>query len=372
MNNKTIQATVINEAVPSVQDQPVIVAASSRANTSFNGGLFIFALFTVLYFAHEIVIPILLGFVLKLVLQPVIRLFQKFKIPRALTAIIIIAILMGMFIGLGTILSRPALLWAEKLPTALPKLQERLTFLSEPIGTIEHFLMRAENVTKGAGPKVVPVAIEGNRLSDKLLSGTRALIGGLLTTLLMLFFLMSAGDTFLRRLVEILPRFEDKRQAVDISQQIERDISAYLLTITIMNTCVGLATGLIMASCGIEDPILWGTLAFLLNYIPIIGPFIGISIFVLIGLLVQPTLAGALLPAGLYLLIHILEANIITPNLLARRFTLNPVLVILSLIFWFWMWGIPGAILAMPILAIIKIICARIQNLAAIGHFLEG
>jgi predicted PurR-regulated permease PerM len=181
-----------------------------------------------------------------------------------------------------------------------------------------------------------------------------------------------SGDTFLRRLVEILPRFKDKRQAIEISQQIERDISAYLITITIMNAAVGVATAGVMWLCGVGDPVLWGAVAFLFNYIPILGPMFGLLTFTLAGLLSINTLWGALLPAGLYLVIHVVEGETITPMLLARRFTLNPVLVILALIFWYWMWGVSGAILAVPMLAIAKIICDRIQMLAALGHFLEG
>jgi predicted PurR-regulated permease PerM len=181
-----------------------------------------------------------------------------------------------------------------------------------------------------------------------------------------------SGDTFLRRLVEILPSFSNKRQAVDISQQIESDISAYLVTITLMNAAVGIATAMVMWLTGIGDPILWGAVAFMLNFVPILGPILGVVIFLLAGLLTIDTLWQALLPAGLYLGIHLIEGETITPLLLARRFTLNPVLVIISLVFWFWMWGVPGAILAVPMLAITKIICDRIRPLAAFGHFLEG
>jgi predicted PurR-regulated permease PerM len=139
-----------------------------------------------------------------------------------------------------------------------------------------------------------------------------------------------------------------------------------------MNAAVGFATALAMWLCGLGDPVLWGAVAFLLNYVPILGPMIGVVMFTLAGLLTAKTLWPALLPAGLYLVIHLAEGETITPMLLARRFTLNPLLVILSLIFWYWMWGVPGAILAVPMLAITKIVCDRIRMLAPFGHFLEG
>ena len=252
------------------------------------------------------------------------------------------------------------------------QLEERLSFLSRPIAAFQKFAEQAQGMTLGGEPKAVPVTVQGAGLSDRLLSGTRTFASGLLETVLVLFFLLISGDTFLRQLVEILPRFKDKRQAVDISQQIESDVSAYLFTITIMNLAVGVATGTVMAICGVGDPVLWGTVAFLLNYIPILGPMTGVVVFLLAGLLSIDALWAAFLPAGLYLLIHLVEGETVTPMLLARRFTINPVLVILSLIFWYWMWGVPGAVLSTPMLAITKIISDRIRPLMAFGHFMEG
>jgi predicted PurR-regulated permease PerM len=173
-------------------------------------------------------------------------------------------------------------------------------------------------------------------------------------------------------MVEVVPRFSDKRQVVALSKQIESNVSAYLMTITGMNVLVGIAAGCMSWATGLDDPVFWGVIAFLLNYVPILGPCAGVVIFCLAGMLGKDDLLYALLPAGLYLLIHLIEGEFVTPILLARRFTLNPVVVIISLIFWFWMWGVPGAILAVPMIAITKIICDGILPLNAFGHFLEG
>jgi len=338
----------------------------------FLGGLFLLAMLGACYVASDIVLPIVLAFVLSLVLQPAMRALERLRLPRGIAAVFLIVVLFGTLGGLGAALSGPAASWAQKLPSGIPKLEERLSFLSRPIAAFQKFADQAQGITLGGEPKAVPVTVQGSGLSDRLLSGTRSFASGLLETVLVLFFLLVSGDTFLRRLVEILPRFKDKRQAVDISQQIESDVSAYLFTITIMNLAVGVAIGTVMAFCGVGDPVLWGTVAFLLNYIPILGPMIGVVVFLLAGLLSIDSLWGAFLPAGLYLLIHLVEGETVTPMLLARRFTINPVLVILSLVFWYWMWGVPGAILSTPMLAITKIICDRIRPLMAFGHFMEG
>jgi predicted PurR-regulated permease PerM len=224
----------------------------------------------------------------------------------------------------------------------------------------------------GAGGAGHPVAVQGTPLPQRILSQIHLVAAGAFETLLVMFFMLVAGETFLRRLVEILPRFEDKRQAVDISQQIEHDISAYLATITVMNTLVGIATGITMWLCGLGDPLLWGTIAFLLNYVPVLGPTAGVIMFMVVGLVMMDTVWMAFLPPALYLMIHVAEGETITPLILAGRFTLNPVLVMVSLIFWYWMWGVAGAILSTPLLAIAKIVCDRIEKLRPFGHFIEG
>jgi len=363
-------STAPADAAPNDDDELPI---PSDIKAVYLGGLFLLAMLAACYVAAEIALPIVLAFVLKLVLQPAMRTLERIRLPHGIAAVLIILVLFGTLIGLGAALSGPAASWAQKLPSGIPKLQERLSFLSRPVATFEKFVDKAsQGLTQGDQPKAVPMAMQGSGLSDQLLTGTRSFASGFLETAVVLFFLLANGDTFLRRLVEILPRFRNKRQAVEISQQIERDVSAYLFTITVMNLAVGVLTGSVAALCGLGDPMLWGTVAFLLNYIPIMGPILGIGIFLLVGLLSIDTLWLALLPAGLYLLIHIIEGETVTPILLARRFTINPVLVVLALVFWYWMWGIPGAILATPMLAITKIICDRIRPLMAVGHFIEG
>lgn len=352
----------------------------ANPSTYFLAGLFLLAVLTVLYAAAEIVLPFVLAVILKLLLQPALRCLERVHVPRVLGTLLIILALFGLVVGVGAGLSVPAQSWAAKLPEGIPRLQQRLSFLREPVDAVSKFMQHAESMARGEmasapetpATQAAPASASGTSLTLTLFSGTRAFAGGLFTMLLLLFFLLMSGDTFLRRLVEILPRFRDKRQAVEISQEIEHDISAYLATITMMNIAVGLGTTLMTWALGLQDPVLWGVMAFLLNYVPILGPVVGAAIFLLVGLLSLDPLWRALLVAPLYLLIHITESTVVTPMLLARRFTLNPVLVIMSLFFWNWMWGAVGMILAVPMLAIIKIISGRIRPLAAVSHFLEG
>src|SRR3954447_20233412 len=282
--SKPLASAAPEQVTTDANDVPV----SSDIKAVFQGGIFFLMLLGACYAAAEIVLPIVLAFVLMLVLQPAMRLLEQWHVPRGLAALALIVMLFGTLIGLGTALSGPAENWAQKLPEGIPKLQERLGFLSQPIAAFQKFVSRAEDLA--SAEKAISVKVEGTGLSDRLIAGTRYTVTGSLETVLVLFFLLISGDIFLRRLVEVLPRFKNKRQAVDISNQIESDISAYLFTITIMNGAVGVATGTAVALAGLGDPLLWGTVAFLLNYVPILGPMIEVVVFLLAGLLTIDTL----------------------------------------------------------------------------------
>ena len=340
--------------------------------TIFLGGLFFLACIAALYVAEEVVLPVILAIVLKLLLQPFVRLLEDFRIPRAIGALFSVLLVLLAFGGTISMLAAPAADWAGKLPQAIPKLKDSLSFLQDPIDAFQAMMKQIGGLTGEAGPSAPGPGMRPGNIVGALLSGSATITSGTLSTLLVLFYLLVSGETFLRRMVEILPRFKDKRQAVELSLHIERDVSAYLLTIACINALVGIATGCMMWACGVANPVLWGAVAFVLNFVPILGAMVGIVIFLMASVLSLGVTWWAVLPVGLYFGIHLLEGEFATPMLLARRFTINPVALILSLIFWYWMWGVPGAILAVPLLAIFKIICDDLRPLRAFGHLLEG
>ena len=344
----------------------------TEPHTIFLGGLFFLASLAALYVASPIILPVVLAIVLKLLLQPLVRITDRVGVPRSIGSVLAIALLVMALAALVSGVAGPAASWAGKLPDAIPQIQHQLAFLARPIGSLEWMLSQLQNVTgAGAGLQEGPSLHPAN-LMGALFSGTATVAAGMFTTLIVLFYLLVSGETFLRRFVEILPSFAEKRQAVEITLHIERNVSAYLITVTLINFVVGLLTFGIMAGCGVANPLLWGVIAFALNFVPILGAMVGIVLFLMASVLSLGVTWWALLPVGLYFLVHILEGEIFTPMLLARRFTINPVAVILALIFWYWMWGVPGAILAVPMLAIIKIVCDDLRPLRAFGHLLEG
>ena len=336
------------------------------------------AVFYTLYFAAGIVLPLLFAIVLTLLLAPFRRwLTERLRLPSMLAALLLIVLLFAVVAAVAFALALPASNWIGRAPDMLAQLQRRLGYLSQPIGFLRHGMDQVQHALQPAPPPgQQTVAVQSQSglggVGMSVLQGTRAAMGELFTMAIMLFFLLSAGDSLLRRLVEIMPGFGEKRQVVEIAGAIERNVSGWLLTITAMNLLVGIANFVQMWLLGMPDPLLWGVLAFLLNYIPILGPFTGIVIFFFVGLFSKPALWQALIAPAIYLAIHTIEGETVTPLLLARRFTLNPVLVILSLFFWDWLWGVPGAFLSVPLLAIAKIVADRIPVLTPLGHLVGG
>ena len=198
------------EVVPPAEE-PEEMPLPSDPKIIFLGGLF--GLLAAVYVAAEIVLPLVLAVVISLLLQPAMRLLERWHVPRLLAALPLMLAVFGTIVGLGAAIAGPASTWAGKLPGAIPRLQERLSFLQEPINTLQRFLQQVESYGQPAGGPAV--SAEGSTLITKLFTGTRHFASGLFTTILFLFFLLVSGDTFLRRLVEILPSFSDKRQAVD-------------------------------------------------------------------------------------------------------------------------------------------------------------
>lgn len=339
--------------------------------------LAVLAVFYALSVSADILLPLLLALVFKLLLQPAMRfLCERLHLPAGLAALVLILALFSVVAGIGFAISVPAFGWIAKGPQGLATIEERLSIVRGPISFVRHGMDQLDQMVQQSPREGVPAPVAVQSPSQlpgvglSILLGTQHFFGRLFILVLVLFFLLASGDSFLRKLVEVVPTFRDKRRVVVIANEIERNVSGYLVTITVMNALVGIANGVSMYLCGMPDPLLWGTVAFLLNYVPILGPLTGLAIFFVVGLLSFDTLWHAFIPAGIYLAIHGIEGQTVTPLLLARRFTLNPVIVIVSLFFWDWLWGIPGALLSVPLLAIFKIVSDRIPVLMPLGHIL--
>jgi predicted PurR-regulated permease PerM len=323
-----------------------------------------------LFVARVVVIPLMVALLLKLVLSPVVRTLAAWRIPESVGAAVVLA--MGVAgVGYGIFaLSAPAAEWVARIPESLTTLEHHFRVLKEPVEQMQKTEEAISKLSELSPSQPRPMVATQPGFGTLILSETSNAVIGLVATLVLLYFLLSSGDLFLRKLVTVLPRFGDKKQAVEIAQRVQGDISHYLFTITVINIVLGIAVGGALYALGMPSPALWGTMCAVLNYIPFLGHIIGFSIIGLVALMTFGELDAAIVPPLIYAAIAFLEGQLITPMIVARRLTLNPVAVFVALIFWGWLWHIPGMLLAVPLLAATKIICDHIRPLNPIGEFL--
>jgi predicted PurR-regulated permease PerM len=252
----------------------------------------------------------------------------------------------------------------------MTRVQRKLRALRAPMQQMSRTADEVERTLAGdsttaAGPAVKSPAW----IKQALFGGTTAVVSETIVVIVLLYFLLASGDLFLRKLIKVLPTFKDKKRAVEIAREMEHNISTYLFTVTLINIGVGVAVGVGVWLLKMPNPVLWGALACVLTYIPYLGAMVGIGILSLAALLVFDDLGHALAVPAVYLVVSFLEGNFVTPLVLGRRLTLNPVVIFVGLLFWFFLWGIPGALLAVPTLAVFKIVCDHVDTLAPIGEF---
>lgn len=334
-------------------------------------GLFILAAFYTLYLARSFILPIVLAVLLSFLLGPVVRALRKLRIPEALGAALVVFGLLGA-LGWGMYeLSGPAYEWAQKAPRQMRRLERKLAELKKPVQTMSKATQQVEKITEvGGGTAPRKVEVQTESLGERMFSQATELIAGAVVMFILLFFLLASGDLFLRKLIRVLPRLADKRRAVEIARQIESDISAYLTTITVINLALGAALWGLLTLIGVPNPLLWGVLAAVTNYLPYLGAIVMMAVLAMVGFLTFDNLGQALLVPGVFVGLNILESYLVTPLVLGRRLTLNPVVIFLGLTFWGWLWGITGALLAVPIMVVFKIFCDHSEPLRPIGEFL--
>ena len=348
----------------------VLATGSASLQSVALTGLFLLALFHTLRVARDFFLPLVLAVLLTFLLRPLVRGLKRALLPEAAGAGLILMGLIGL-LGLGVYtLADPAAEWMAKAPASMRRVEGKLKTLRWPVDQIGR---TADQVEKSfAGESNAAQAAQATKPSFKeaLLGGTQEFMSATVVVVVLLYFLLASGDLFLRKSVHALSTYHDKKRAVEIAREMESHISAYLLTVTLINLGVGLAVGTGVWLLGMPSPILWGTLAFMLTYVPYLGALVGIGILALASLLTFDHLGHALAVPGVYAVVAFLEGNFVTPSILGRRLTLNPVVIFVGLLFWFFLWGIPGALLAVPILATFKMICDHVEGLAPIGEFL--
>ena len=330
-----------------------------------------------LYFARPVILPVFLACVAGMTLKPLIRWSSYCHIPPPISAGVVLCLLVAA-LGTGFFhLSRPALAWVNEAPQHMTDLRQRilknfprLARFGKAAAAVNN-LGATEEEKKAEEKKAPTVEVKDHRGTDSLLNWTGTFLAGVGETVVLLYLLLASGDLFLQKLVHVMPTLRDKKTAVEISHEVQQNISNYLFSVSLINIGLGLAVGGGLYFLGVPNPGMWGMIVAVLNFVPYFGPVAGVMLLAAVGLLTFDAMWQGLLPALWYLVLHLLEANLITPVLLGRRFTLNPVVIFVSLIFWTWLWGVPGALLSVPILVSIKVICDRVPRMSPVSELIS-
>ena len=333
-------------------------------------GLFILAVLYTLYFARAFLLPIVLAVLLDFLLSPVIRMLKRVRVPEPLGAALVILALLGVLGGAVYSLADPAKEWMRKAPQSIATVQGRLRELRRPVDQVTKTAEQVEAAAEGTKSGPQEVIVRGPRLSERIFGTTQSLLTGTLETLILLYFLLAAGDLFLQKLIKVLPLLRDKKKAVAIARETEASISTYLLTVAVVNVGLGIAVTLVMLLLKMPNAMLWGVLAAVAEFVPYIGATVMLGLLTMAGLVAFPDLGHAFLVPAAYMGVNLIQANFVSPTVLGRRLTLNPVAILVGLVFWWWIWGVGGAFIAVPLLATFKIFCDHIESLAPIGEFL--
>jgi predicted PurR-regulated permease PerM len=335
-------------------------------------GIFVILLFSALYFARDIALPIVLAFLFAITFSPIVRRLQRRGIPPAMTAVtLVLGLSLASLTGLY-MLSGPVMQWVEAAPTIAQQVQYKLLPLRRPIAAVKELSEAAEEVDGGGSdPTVQRVEVREGVTLSVAAGGVSRFLGMAGLTFTLLLFLLASGQTLHEKIVRVVPTFHDKKRALRLIYDVERDVSQYLLTVTCINLGLGavIATGMWMS--GMPSPLLWGVAAALLNFIPFVGAVVGMATVALVAVVSFDTLSQAALPPLFYLAATAIEGGIVTPMIIGRRLALNIVAILLALALWAWLWGVVGALIAVPLLVAVKAFCDHFEELSDWGEFLS-
>jgi predicted PurR-regulated permease PerM len=329
-----------------------------------------------LYWARGVVLPVVLAFMAAAALKPVMRLLAQIHIPTVPSALIVLLVMVATLI-IGFIQAgRPAMNWIDQAPEHVAELRNKVARLYPGAARTIRALtaISAISVTddgKEGTKKTQTVEIKDNRQGNSLISMGETFLGGLCEIIVIVYLLLASGDMFLRKLVRVIPVHSEKKRAIDISHEVQAQVSNYLFSVSLINIVLGLITGAGFLLMGVPRAGMWGFVVAILNFIPYFGPVVGVTIMLVVGLLSFDDVSQAIMPFGWYLLLHLIEANFVSPLVLGRRFTLNPVAIFISLMFWYWLWGVPGALLSVPILVSVKTVCCRLPRANFVAEFIS-
>jgi Predicted permease len=339
-----------------------------RAIRVLLNALLLLALLYTVTLCKALLIPLVLAAFIGLALNPVVAGAARWGVPRWLGAsVLMLALIGGIGTGIG-LLTPPALDWIHEAPATIRRFVPKLEHITQPLEAANR---ATQTLVNGHPMRVRPQPADVAVSAWDVVSAAPKVLAAVLTVVLLVFFFLVYGDLLLRRLVEIGPDFRYKRQAVSVVRGIQHEVSRYILTTLLINFALGALTAGILWQLRMPDPLLWGAVAMFANFIPYVGAIFTTSVLLLVGLVHFDQLGHALLPALCFAGLTVFEGNLVTPLILGRRMRLSPIAILVWLLVWGWLWGIPGALLAVPMLTSVKLIAEHVRGWAWFGHMVQ-
>lgn len=364
------QTNATPEPVAETAEPPAARTAAPRYAVV---GIFIILVVYALYFGREFFVPVVLSFLFALTLTPIVRFLTKRGIPSPLSATLLV-IVSAVAVGFGGyLLSGPVMQLIDEAPQIGRTLTERVEELRGPFDLLMQISHQIDSVTdtvNEAGVMKVSVQQPGvlSQAAGSLLSfGTTVAIVFVLS-----LFLLASGTLFYEKIVQSFSTLTDKKRALRVVFDVEREVSRYLLTIAVINAGLGAVIGFGLWGLGMPTPFLWGAMAALLNFLPYIGALATIVVVAVISIVSFDTLGYALVAPVFVICCNVLEGQIVTPLIVGRRLELNAVAIFIAVAFWSWLWGFIGALIAVPLLVVMKVFCDHFETLQPVGNFLSA
>jgi predicted PurR-regulated permease PerM len=321
-----------------------------------------------LQYASSLLVPIAVALLLTLLLGPLVRWMSRYGVIEPVAAAIIVFGTITLIACAMVVLSAPATEWLRRAPGTMRRVEEKLRTI-EPVGEIQATATSIARLAGASGPDSAAPRVQVAAPGPLQHMGwtTARVVGGLLTIVFLTYFLLASGSMFRRKIAYLFPSGGQRTRIKRALAEIEEQMSRYLLVNTLISIGFGCGTWALLAVVGVPNPVLWGAVAGILNFIPYIGALVTV---VLIGIVTLATFGGTqqvVLACGGYLLLDLLKGNLVGPMVLGRRMPLNTVAVLLSLLFWGWVWGVVGAIMAVPLTVMIQVICSHSERFRGVA-----
>ncbi|MCJ7590528.1 MAG: AI-2E family transporter [Woeseiaceae bacterium] len=334
-------------------------------------GLLALAVVYTLYFAAGLLIPIAISIFISITCSPVVRHLARWHIPQGLSAAIIVGTIMSVAALTVLALAGPAEKWLNDAPQTIRGLQDALLPAKGPMADFQELADEVNELGTVDAPEKTPsVIIEGPGILENVVGGLPSMLASVGIVIFLSFFLMASGDSILRKLTRCGRNWSERRRIVAIARCVQSDLSRYLAAVTLINLFLGAAVATTMHLLKMPNPLLWGAMVAVLNFAPYIGALVSAAVLTLVALTTFPNLAEALMVPGSFLVLTILEGQVITPTVLGRRMALSPAILFVSVIIWGWLWGIAGALMAVPITTSLKVVFDHSPTLGLPASFL--